>query len=267
MTVSNEYRQRLTKFDDAELLATLAALTAGVSLTEFSRFVFEVEPPVHAAKVWIPALEAIERGEITKLCVIAPPGHAKSTYHSIIFPTWYIGRHYNATLIGITTADPLGKLYGDTIRDVLETSDQFRAVFPGVVPDTKRGWAKDGFFVKGPTPRPRRQKDATMGFFGAGGAVIGRRADGVIIDDAVDEDTARSELLLEQRKTWINRTAFSRLKPGGWRIVCGTMWAEDDVVDSAMRSGEYVVVHMAARSPGAEVEADLWIPNGVAWRP
>jgi hypothetical protein len=34
-----------------------------------------------------------------------------------------------------------------------------------------------------------------------------------------------------------------------------------------MRTGEYVTVHMEARSPNEHVAAKLWIPNGVAWRP
>lgn len=266
-TITPEFRRSLTKLTDEQLRRATLALTSRMRLPEFSRFVFDTIPPVHAEKVWLPALEGVERGEISKLCVIAPPGHAKSTFHSIIFPAWYIGRHYNETLLGVTTVDPLARLYSDTIRDVIEHNENYALTFPGVVPDKDRAWAKDGFFVKGPTRRSMRQKDATLGFFGAEGAIIGRRADGIIVDDAVDEATARSETKLEARKVWLQRSAFSRLKPGAWRIICGTMWAEDDVVDTAMRSGDYVVIHMQARSPGEVVVADLWIPNGVAWRP
>jgi hypothetical protein len=235
-------------------------------LADFSRYVYSIEPGVHHL-LWIEALEALHSGSFRRLLVIAPPGHAKSTYHSIIYPSWYLGQHPNDSLIGVTTTDLLGRLYGDTVRTVIEQSPEFRAVFPGVEPDKGRGWAQDGFFIRGPNKRPRGQKDASMIYTGAGGPVIGRRADGVLIDDAVDEATARSELLLEHRKTWIRRSVFSRLKPDGWRIIAGTMWAENDVVDSAMQTGEYVTIHMAARAPGTLVQADVWIPNGVQWRP
>lgn len=267
-----DFRRSPTKLSDAELLdqaeilkETRARRGASTNLADASRYLFRTEPPPHSL-LWLDALEALERREISKLCVIAPPGHAKSTYHSIVFPTWYLGRHYNDTLIGVTTTDGLGKLYGDTVRDVVQ-GDRFAAVFPDVKPDLVRGWSKEGFFLKGPKRRPPAQKDATLVFTGAGGPVIGRRASGAIIDDAVDEATARSETLLEARKLWIRRTVFSRLKPGAWRIVAGTLWTEDDVVDSAMRTGEYVVIHMEARSPGSIVVGNVWIPNGVAWRP
>lgn len=266
------YRRSPKTLSDAELIEqwdTLKSLKAkrgaATNLADTSRYVFGVEPPPHAL-IWIELLEALERGEFKRLCVVAPPGHAKSTYHSIVFPTWYLGRHYNDSIIGVTTTDPLGSLYHATVADAVE-GERFRAVFPAVTPDRKRGWSRDGLYLQGPKKRPAAQKDANLVFIGAGGAIIGRRASGTIIDDAVDEATARSETLLEARKTWIRRSVFSRLKPGAWRIVCGTLWTEDDVVDSAMRTGEYVTVHMEARSPNEHVAARIWIPDGVAWRP
>lgn len=269
----SDFRISPTKLSDAQLQAQIEALLstdrmvqARTSLADFTKYVFALDATPHQS-VWIEALEAVERGDIRFLCVIAPPGHAKSTYHSIVFPAWYLGRHYNESLIGVTTVDTLGKLYGDTVRSVIEDGGKYKSVFPDVAPWTSRGWSTDGFFLKGPKKRGREQKDPSMIYTGAGGPIIGRRADGVIIDDAVDEKTARSEVLLEARKLWVKRTVFSRLKPDGWRIVAGTLWTEDDVVDTAMRSGDYVVVHMAAMSTYTSVAADLWIPNGVKWRP
>lgn len=248
------------------LLATEQMQGSRTRLRDFARYVYGVEPRPHQ-DLWIDALEGVFRGEISRLCIIAPPGHAKSTYHSIVFPTWYLGQRYNDSLIGVTTTDKLGKLYGDTVRSVIEEGGRYRAVFPDVEPWIARGWSTDGFFVRGPVKRRREQKDPSMVYTGAGGPIIGRRADGVIIDDAVDEKTARSDVLLEARKLWISRTVMSRLKPNGWRIVAGTLWAEGDVVDTAMQSGEYVVVHMAAQGTSTLVAADVWIPNGVSWRP
>jgi hypothetical protein len=266
------YRRSPKTLSDAELLDqadTLKLLKAkrGAhrNLADAARYIFNVEPPDHSL-IWMEALEAIERREINRLCIIAPPGHAKSTYVSIVFPVWYGGLHPNDSIIGVTTTDDLGKLYHSTAQNVFE-SDRFARIFPDVVPDLKRGWSRDGLFLQGPKRRPAAQKDASLVVIGAGGAIIGRRASGTIIDDAVDEATARSETLLEARKLWIKRSVYSRLKPGGWRIVCGTLWTEDDVVDSTMRAGESVVIHMEARSQNRFVTAKVWIPNGVAWRP
>lgn len=272
-TSETSYVRSARNYSDAELIERARVIRDAISLREspaslsaFSRYVYGIDPNPPAV-LWVQALEGVARGEIRRLCIIAPPGHAKSTYHSIVFPTWYLGRNPNHTLIGVTTTDGLGRLYGDTVRTTIETSEKFEAVFPGVRPWKERGWAQDGFFIRGPEERDPEAKDASMVYTGAGGPVIGRRAHGVIVDDAVDEKTARSETLLEARKLWVKRSVFSRLRPRGWRIVCGTLWAEGDVVDEAMQSGEYVVIHVKAVSAGNEVDADVWIPNGVKWRP
>jgi hypothetical protein len=45
-------------------------------------------------------LEAVERGEITRLMITMPPRHGKSMIASEFFPAWYMGRnpdHYVVT--------------------------------------------------------------------------------------------------------------------------------------------------------------------------
>jgi hypothetical protein len=213
----------------------------------------------------IDALEAIERREIRRLLVILPPGHTKSIYVSIVFASWYIGRHRAEHVLGISQTDGLAKLYGETVRNVIEQSDDYRASFPDVQPDYERGWSQDGFFVTRPVSF--FDKDPTGFYAGAGGPVIGRRAEGLIVDDPIDQATARSELELANRKNWLKQTAFSRLKPGGWAVIAGTIWVEDDVLDAYSKSGDYVEIREKALSDTRVVTADVRIPAGVDWRP
>jgi hypothetical protein len=48
-------------------------------------------------RLLIEKLEAVERGEIKRLMVFMPPGSAKSTYASVVFPVWFMGRRSAAT--------------------------------------------------------------------------------------------------------------------------------------------------------------------------
>jgi hypothetical protein len=41
----------------------------------------------------IEKLEAVDRGEITRLAVFMPPRHGKSLLATQLFPAWYLGRH------------------------------------------------------------------------------------------------------------------------------------------------------------------------------
>jgi hypothetical protein len=247
-----------------ELLHELASRAAGESLPKFSRYVFGLEPPRHVAPM-IEGLEAIEAGLIRRLLLILPPGHAKSTFASIVFPCWYIGRHPAHHVLGISQTDRLAKLFGETVRSVIAVSDRFSRVFPKVVPDYERGWSQDGFFVR--RPSAFFDKDPTGFYAGAGGPVIGRRTEGLVIDDPIDQAVARSELELATRKEWMKQTAFSRLKPGGWAIASGTIWVEDDVMDTFAKSGDWIEIRVKALSDSKRVFASVSIPDAVEWRP
>jgi hypothetical protein len=90
-----------------------------------------------------------------------------------------------------------------------------------------------------------RMNARRLALVGAGGPIIGRRADVMIIDDAVDEPTARRDLRLKARVEWVQRSVRSRLNPSGLLVAAGTMWDEGDVISSLSEVGTYVNVHDA----------------------
>ena len=213
----------------------------------------------------IECLQAFEDGEFDRFIVVEPPGHAKSTVTTLAYPAWHIGRHPDHSVVGATTTGTLAELFTDSIGEVIERDVRYRMVFPKVRPDLKRGWSKKGLFVTRPY-RPG-QKDATLAMVGAGGPMIGRRADLMILDDLVDQPVARSELMLAQRVEWTRQSVRSRLKPGGKLLLSGTVWAEADVINSMRELGTFVVLIMRALSDSKAVYADLEIPDRITWRP
>src|SRR3990172_4093317 len=50
-----------------------------------------VEPAAHHLLL-CDALEKVERREIRRMMVLMPPGSAKSSYASVAFPPWFLGR-------------------------------------------------------------------------------------------------------------------------------------------------------------------------------
>src|SRR3954468_9589039 len=67
------------------------------SLTEWCRFA-GYEPAAHH-KLLLAALERVARGEIPRLAVFMPPGSAKSTYSSVLFPPWLMQAVSGASLL------------------------------------------------------------------------------------------------------------------------------------------------------------------------
>src|ERR1039458_7428538 len=80
--MDTEYRERLRK-------------DAKTSLAAFAEYINPDEPPAHHHEWLCKELEAVERGETMQLLISMPPGSAKSTYGSHLFPAWYMGRHPN----------------------------------------------------------------------------------------------------------------------------------------------------------------------------
>lgn len=234
------------------------------SFRDFYRYVFRYETPPHI-DLLIEALQAFEDGLFHRLIVVEPPGHAKSTVTTLAYPSWHIGRHRDHSIIGATTTGRLAEQFIDSIAEVIDSDSRYQSIFPSVKPDRRRGWSRDGLYVTRPY-RPG-QKDPSIAFVGAGGPIIGRRGDLMIIDDAVDEPVARSDLMLGKRVEWVKRSVRSRVKPGGKILVAGTVWAESDVIGALRELGTFVVIVMRALSDSKQVYAEVEVPDSIAWRP
>lgn len=166
----------------------------------------------------IDRLERLERGEITRLMVCMPPGSAKSTYSSVEFAPWFMGRNPGLNVIAASHTQELAERFGRRVRNIVG-SEQFRPVFDfGLSPDSKAAGRWD-------TDRGGEYFAA-----GVGGSVTGRRADLVVIDDPVkSREDADSERVREKTWDWYVNDLLTRLKPGARQIVVMTRWHEDDL--------------------------------------
>lgn len=174
--------------------------------------------PAKHHRALIAALEAVERGENDRLMVLMPPGSAKSTYTSTVFPPWYLGRNPERSVIAASHTQELIERFGRRARN-LYAAPQHREVF-GV------GVAKDS----GAAARWDTERGGEYFACGVGGAVTGHRADLGVIDDPVksreDADSQRSR---EKAWDWYVNDFLTRLKPGAAQILVMTRWHEDDL--------------------------------------
>src|SRR5579872_3080595 len=108
-------------------------------------------------------LEAVERGEITRLLVLMPPGAAKSTYVSTLFPSWYLARHPDHAIVAASHTAELAERFGRRVRNIV--SEHAATLGIDLAPDIQAAG----------------QWETTAGgeYFAVGvlGAVTGRRAD------------------------------------------------------------------------------------------
>src|SRR5262245_6043064 len=156
-----------------------------------------------------------------KLLIVAPPGHAKSTWLSLILPAWYLGRHPDESLLFLTSSDTMARQFGTTVRQTLAENERHRAAFPEGAgrPDPDRGWSTDGLYLRA---TPASAKDPAYRALGWGASVIGARAHGIILDDPLTQEQARSSVEQEKARRYHDLTVDARLHPGGWMLAVMT---------------------------------------------
>lgn len=174
--------------------------------------------PARHHRLLLDKMEAVERGEIDRLMVFMPPGSAKSTYASILFPPWFLGRNPQMSVIGASHAGELAERFGRRVRNLVGSSE-FRRVF--------------GFGLSGDNAAAGRWETERGGEYyavGVDASVTGRRADLGIIDDPVKgRAEADSESIRRRVWDWYKADFWPRLKPGGRIVLIMTRWHEDDL--------------------------------------
>lgn len=214
------------------------------------------KPARHHAHL-IEKLEAVERGEIKRLMVFMPPGSAKSTYASVVFPAWYLGRNPANSIIHGSHTTELAERWGRRIRNMV-SDPKFSNVFQvGLAADSQAAgrWAlaEGGEYYAA----------------GCGSAIVGFRADlGVIDDPIAGREQADSEREREKIKEWYRSDFYTRLKPGGAIVLIMQRWHEDDLAgwllsEQAKGGDKWEVVKLKMEAEegdplGREVGEALW---------
>ena len=200
------------------LLELLSRKKAQASLQHFIEYLdIGFTPAAHHLRL-IAELEAVERGETKRLMVFMPPGSAKSTYSSVLFPPWFMGRNPQHSVLGCSNTTDLAESFSRRVRNIVN-GPGYRACFGfGIAEDN----AGAGHW------------ETTRGgeFFaaGVGAAIAGRRADLGLIDDPIKtREEADSERIRQKHWEWYLNDFLPRLKPGARQILIQTRWHEDDL--------------------------------------
>lgn len=175
----------------------------------------ELRPARHH-KILLERLEAVERGEIDRLMVLMPPGSAKSTYASTLFPAWYLARNPADSIIAASHTAELAERFGRRVRNTIMEHSAMLNLSVSADNAAAGQWG------------------TTAGgeYYAAGilGPITGRRADLVIIDDPVKSRAeADSETVSDRIWEWWKADLSTRLKPGARVVLIMTRWSETDL--------------------------------------
>lgn len=204
----------------------LAVEWARRRLERFVPYMDEALVPAHHHKLLIEQLHKVDKGELNRLMVFWPPGHAKSKYASEYGPAWLMGRAKRKTIIHATYGTDFAERFGRKIRNIMRT-DEYERVF-GVTLAADIRAAGEWETVEG-----GEYKAA-----GVGAGITGRRADIGLIDDPVkSRKEADSPTYRENTWDWYLADFRTRLKPNGAIVIIQTRWHEDDLSGRILPAG------------------------------
>jgi predicted phage terminase large subunit-like protein len=204
------------------------------------------------------AFERVATGQCKRLIINMPPRHTKSEFASYLLPAWFLGKFPQKKVIQTSHTAELAVGFGRKVRNLVD-SDVYKDIFPtvGLQADSKAAgrWATNSggdYFA-----------------IGVGGAVTGKGADILIIDDPHSEqEAALAETnpdIYDKTYEWYTSGPRQRLQPGGAIIIVMTRWSKKDLTGQvikadAQRAGEgWEVIDFPALLPtGRPLWPEFW---------
>ena len=169
--------------------------------------------------------EDIANGKIKRLIVNMPPRHTKSEFASYLFPAWMVGKNPKLKVIQTTHTGELAVRFGRKMKNLVDTNE-FAQVFDEckIAADSKAAG------------RWETNKGGEYYAAGIGGAITGRGADLLIIDDPHSEQDALSDTALDSAYEWYTSGPRQRLQPGGSIVIVMTRWSTKDLTGQLLKA-------------------------------
>ena len=224
----------------------------------FLAFVKEVWPTFiagrHHAKM-ANAFERVANGECKRLIINMPPRHTKSEFASYLLPAWFLGKFPHKKIIQCSHTAELAVGFGRKVRNLVDT-EVYRDIFPdlNLASDSKAAG------------RWNTSKGGDYFAIGVNGAVTGKGADVLIVDDPHSEqEAALAEVnpdIYDKTYEWYTSGPRQRLQPGGAIVIVMTRWSKRDLTGQILKDatanesvGEWEVIEFPAILPS---DNPLW---------
>jgi len=170
----------------------------------------------------------LSTGKLKRLIINMPPRHTKSEFASFLLPAWMVGRNPKLKIIQATHTGELAIKFGRKAKHLID-SEEYSKIFQTRLQEDSKAAG--------------RWETAQGGEYfaaGVGGAITGRGADLLIIDDPHSEQDALSEAALENAYEWYTSGPRQRLQPGASIVLVMTRWSTKDLTAMLLKNQKEV---------------------------
>ncbi len=182
-------------------------------------------------------LGRVERGEIRRLIITVPPRSSKSLTVSVAWPLYVLGHDPTRRIICVSYTEDLARKFSVDRRTVAQSA-WYRELFPSMQ-------------LSGPRPRDLELRTTQFGSCfaaGVGGAILGRGADIIVVDDPLKALDALSRAERRRVAEFYDNTLLTRLndKRRGAIVIVMQRLHEDDLVGHVLSRDDWEVVSLPA---------------------
>lgn len=201
------------------------------------------------------AFERVAKGDLKRLIINMPPRHTKSEFASYLFPSWFLGMYPEKKIIQTAHTAELAVGFGRKVRNLVNTPE-YQEVFPTKLSQDSKA-----------AGRWNTHKGGDYFAIGVGGAVTGKGADVLIIDDPHSEQEAMlgNPSVYDRVYEWYNSGPRQRLQPGGSIVIVMTRWSKRDLTGQILsnsvkkEAAEWEVIELPALLPsGKPLWPEFW---------
>jgi predicted phage terminase large subunit-like protein len=204
------------------------------------------------------AFERVANGEIKRLIINMPPRHTKSEFASYLLPAWFLGKFPHKKVIQTSHTAELAVGFGRKVRNLVD-SEAYKRIFPAVELQTDSKAAG----------RWNTNFGGDYFAIGVGGAVTGKGADILVIDDPHSEQEAAigayNPEVYDKVYEWYTSGPRQRLQPGGSIVIVMTRWSMRDLTAQVLKAAasrggeEWEVIEFPAILPsGTPLWPEFW---------
>lgn len=188
------------------------------NFADYVEYVSGKPVPKHGKLICRLLHEVMDR-KIKRLMICLPPGHMKSWLCSHHFPAFYLSKFKEDPFVAVTHTESFSETWGRKVRNLI-MSTEHQALFPGV------NIAEDS--------RAAARWDTTAGgsYFatGVGGAVTGKRARAITLDDLLrGQEDANSSSIRDNQWQWLGSDLMTRMMRDCVIVFITTRWHLGDV--------------------------------------
>ena len=196
---------------------------------DFLCFVEQMWPVFISGKhhaIMADAFERVARGELKRLIINMPPRHTKSEFASFLLPSWFLGKFPHKKIIQTAHTAELAVGFGRKVRNLV-SSENYQQVFSTKLSSDSKAAGRWNTNVGG-----------DYFAIGVGGAVTGKGADLLIIDDPHSEQEAKQNnaAVFDNVYEWFTSGPRQRLQPGGAIIIVMTRWSKRDLTGQIIKN-------------------------------